>query len=167
MLVSLVMTSIYTYTLCSPECLVLSLVYIDRLIQSQTVVVNSLSIHRVLITRFLCSLAFIVSVMVAAKFFDDSFFKNEYYARVGGIDTEELNMLEQEFLCSINFSLVVSSEDYQKYHNELYNHAMNDMCPCCCDLNLPFLTALPESPSILVYEYPKQVIPDSPCNVVY
>ena len=45
-------SSIYTYTLCSPECLVLSLVYIDRLIQSQTVVVNSLSIHRVLITRF-------------------------------------------------------------------------------------------------------------------
>lgn len=43
---------LYKYTMCSPECLILSLVYVDRLIQSQTVVVNSLSIHRVLITRF-------------------------------------------------------------------------------------------------------------------
>ena len=58
--------SIYTYTLCSPECLVLSLVYIDRLIQSQTVVVNSLSIHRVLITRFWYCLCLIVSIMIAA-----------------------------------------------------------------------------------------------------
>ena len=78
--------SIYTYTLCSPECLVLSLVYIDRLIQSQTVVVNSLSIHRVLITRFWYCLCLIVSIMIDAKFFDDSFFKNEFYARVGGIE---------------------------------------------------------------------------------
>lgn len=126
--------SIYTYTLCSPECLVLSLVYIDRLIQSQTVVVNSLSIHRVLITRFWYCLCLIVSIMIAAKFFDDSFFKNEFYARVGGIDTSELNMLEQEYLCSINFSLVVSPEDYQQYHNELYKHTVNDMCSCCCGL---------------------------------
>ncbi len=159
--------SIYTYTLCSPECLVLSLVYIDRLIQSQTVVVNSLSIHRVLITRFWYCLCLIVSIMIAAKFFDDSFFKNEFYARVGGIDTSELNMLEQEYLCSINFSLVVSPEDYQQYHNELYKHTVNDMCSCCCGLMIPFLKACPESPNILIYEYPKQVIPDSPCNVVY
>ena len=42
---------IYNYSSCSPECLLHSLIYIDRLIQSNTVIVNSLSIHRIIITR--------------------------------------------------------------------------------------------------------------------
>lgn len=50
------------YAACSGECFVLALVYIDRIIQSNpTFVVNSLNIHRLLIT----------SIMLAAKFFDD------------------------------------------------------------------------------------------------
>jgi hypothetical protein len=64
------------YAACSGECFVLALVYIDRLIQSNpTFVVNSLNIHRLLIT----------SVMLAAKFFDDQYFNNAYYAKVGGV----------------------------------------------------------------------------------
>jgi hypothetical protein len=61
------------YAACSGECFVLALVYIDRIIQSNpTFVVNSLNIHRLLIT----------SVMLAAKFFDDQYFNNAYYAKV-------------------------------------------------------------------------------------
>ncbi len=56
---------------CSGECFVLALVYIDRIIQSNpSFMVNSLNIHRLLIT----------SVMLAAKFFDDQYFNNAYYA---------------------------------------------------------------------------------------
>jgi hypothetical protein len=45
--------SISKYACCSGECFVLALVYIDRIIQSNpTFVVNSLNIHRLLITRF-------------------------------------------------------------------------------------------------------------------
>ena len=52
------------YAACSGECFVLALVYIDRIIQSNpTFVVNSLNIHRLLIT----------SIMLAAKFFDDQY----------------------------------------------------------------------------------------------
>jgi len=55
------------YAACSGECFVLALVYIDRIIQSNpTFVVNSLNIHRLLIT----------SIMLAAKFFDDQYFNN-------------------------------------------------------------------------------------------
>jgi hypothetical protein len=62
------------YAACSGECFVLALVYIDRIIQSNpSFVVNSLNIHRLLIT----------SVMLAAKFFDDQYFNNAYYAKVG------------------------------------------------------------------------------------
>lgn len=64
------------YAACSGECFVLSLVYIDRIIQSNpTFVVNSLNIHRLLIT----------SVMLAAKSYDDQYFNNAYYAKVGGM----------------------------------------------------------------------------------
>jgi hypothetical protein len=32
--------------------------------------------------------------MVAAKFADDFFYKNEYYAKIGGISRTEMNVLE-------------------------------------------------------------------------
>jgi hypothetical protein len=33
--------------------------------------------------------------MLAAKFFDDFYYKNEYYAKVGGITIIEINILER------------------------------------------------------------------------
>jgi hypothetical protein len=33
-------------------------------------------------------------MVVSAKFADDTFYKNSYYAKVGGISTEEMNNLE-------------------------------------------------------------------------
>lgn len=112
---------VFKYSHCSVECLVHALIYIDRLIQSRIIPVNSLTIHRIIIT----------SVVLAIKYFDDSFYTDNQYARIGGIEVEELCFLEIEFLKSINFSLYVSCEDYQKYHNELYLHVSNGLCPCC------------------------------------
>ena len=103
------------------ECLVLALIYIDRFIQSSNIQVNSLTIHRILLT----------SVVLAAKTYDDNFYTNTHYARVGGIPVEELNCLEIEFLFSIGFSLYVSCEDYLRYHTEIYKHSMSRVCNLC------------------------------------
>jgi len=109
------------YAVCSSECFVLALVYIDRVIQrNPDFVVNSLNIHRLLIT----------SVMLAAKFFDDQYFNNAYYAKVGGVPCNEMNSLEVEFLFMTNFTLFVPSEQYRQYHTELCNHAKNATCDC-------------------------------------
>lgn len=109
------------YAACSGECFVLALVYIDRIIQSNpTFVVNSLNIHRLLIT----------SVMLAAKFFDDQYFNNAYYAKVGGVPRGEMNSLEVEFLFMTNFTLFVPTEQYRQYYTELCNHAKNNACEC-------------------------------------
>jgi len=110
------------YALCSGECFVLALVYIDRIIQQNpTFVVNSLNIHRLLIT----------SVMLAAKFFDDQYFNNAYYAKVGGVPANEMNSLEVEFLFMTNFNLFVTTETYKQYYQELWNHAnSNSACGC-------------------------------------
>lgn len=109
------------YAACSGECFVLALVYIDRIIQSNpNFVVNSLNIHRLLIT----------SVMLAAKFFDDQYFNNAYYAKVGGVPKGEMNSLEVDFLFMTNFTLFVPTEQYRQYYTELCNHARNNACSC-------------------------------------
>jgi len=119
------------YALCSGECFVLALVYIDRIIQQNpTFVVNSLNIHRLLIT----------SVMLAAKFFDDQYFNNAYYAKVGGVPAPEMNTLEVEFLFMTNFSLFVTTDTYRQYYQELWNHA-NSSSACGCGVSrVPPLT---------------------------
>ena len=58
--------------------------------------------HRLLIT----------AVLVAAKFLDDSYFNNAYYAKVGGISLEEMNALELDFLLRCDFRLHVVPEDF-------------------------------------------------------
>ena len=66
--------------------------------------------------------------MVAAKFFDDKYYNNEYYSRVGGINNKELNSLEIEFLNFINFNLFVDPYIFLKYRERLVsqsNHMAN------------------------------------------
>jgi hypothetical protein len=95
---------------CSQECLILALVYIDRMTEgSKNFIIRSLNIHRLLIT----------GVMIAAKFFDDAYYSNQYYAKVGGISNKEINILEIEFLNFINFSLYVHPVLFFKYRERL------------------------------------------------
>lgn len=61
------------------------------------------------------------SVMLASKFFDDLYYNNAYYARVGGISNAEINNLEMELLRMISFSLYVSPEQYERYRTSLYD----------------------------------------------
>jgi hypothetical protein len=118
------------YALCSGECFVLALVYVDRIIQQNPhFVVNSLNIHRLLIT----------SVMLAAKFFDDQYFNNAYYAKVGGVPANEMNSLEVEFLFMTNFSLFVTTDTYRQYYQELWNHAQSSTVCGCASAKVPGL----------------------------
>jgi hypothetical protein len=39
------------YAKCSPNCFVVALIYIDRLIEMKNIVLTSLNVHRILITR--------------------------------------------------------------------------------------------------------------------
>jgi hypothetical protein len=59
--------------------------------------------------------------MLASKFFDDLYYNNAYYARVGGISNAEVNNLEMEMLHMISFSLCVSAEQYERYRDSLYD----------------------------------------------
>lgn len=49
----------------------------------------------------------LTSVMLAAKFFDDKYYNNKYFALIGGIKLKELNLLEKVFLNSLDYWLFV------------------------------------------------------------
>lgn len=95
---------IFKYACCSPSCFVIAHIYVNRFIQRTNLFLTSLNVHRLIIT----------SVMVAAKFMDDAFFNNAYYARVGGVSTAELNKLEVKFLFGLDFRLHVSVQAFRK-----------------------------------------------------
>ena len=60
---------------------------------------------------------------MAAKFFDDQYYNNAYYAKVGGVPCGELNSLETEFLFGVNFGLHVNADEFYKYRTQLANHS--------------------------------------------
>ncbi|KAL6124545.1 hypothetical protein ACLB2K_077057 [Fragaria x ananassa] len=97
---------IFKYANCSPSCLIVAYVYLDRFTQKQpSLPINSFNVHRLLIT----------SVMVAAKFMDDLYYNNAYYAKVGGISTAEINFLEVDFLFGLSFNLNVTPTTFTTY----------------------------------------------------
>lgn len=101
------------YLKCSQECFVLALIYIDRLICAHSDLnVDKFCIHRLVLT----------GTAIAAKFFDDKYYKNSYYAKVGGVSLPEMNRLESEFLVLVDFQLFVKPEQYEEYTTMLFNH---------------------------------------------
>ena len=104
---------IHKYASCSSECFVFALIYIDRLIQRNNFILTELNVHRVVIT----------AVLLAAKFYDDSYYNNAYYAKVGGVPVTEMNGLELEFLFFIQFSLHATPDVFMRYRHELISHA--------------------------------------------
>lgn len=104
---------IFKYGACSPSCFVIAHIYMDRFLQKTDGHLTSLNVHRLLIT----------SVMVAAKFIDDAFFNNAYYARVGGVSTAEMNRMEVKFLFSLDFRLQVNVETFHKFCSQLGKEA--------------------------------------------
>lgn len=100
---------VHSYSKCSPSVYVIAMVYIDRLIEGEGLVVSQLNVHRL----------FITAILVAAKFYDDMSFKNAFYATLGGIEKTEMNLLEVDFLNYIKFSLVVSEDCFNSYKQHL------------------------------------------------
>lgn len=109
------------YCDCTAESLVLALVHINRLIHNRPPFkVTSLNIHRLLL----------ISIMSSAKFFDDQYYNNAYYGKVGGVPTREVNALEIEFLALINFDLYIQEAEYQTFLAELCSPALHSCCQC-------------------------------------
>lgn len=90
------------YIPCSIESVFILFVFLKRLRDhAGPSFINPFTVHRIVIT----------GLLIAAKYHDDIYFNNKYYARVGGISLREMNMLELEFLARIQFNLFLSQEE--------------------------------------------------------
>lgn len=89
------------YSKCSNLCFLAASAYLMR----SGISLQPLNIHRLLL----------VSIMVAAKFYDDSIYKNTLWARVGGISLSELGRLEMDFLLLMDFKLLVHKDALAQY----------------------------------------------------
>lgn len=101
-------------TKCSCSCFIIAIVLLDKLLRSQThIQVTPNTVHKL----FLCS------IMTASKFNTDINYTNSVWATIGGIRQEEMNVLELEFLFLLQFSLVVTKDEYEKYEHEIKTKA--------------------------------------------
>ncbi|KAL2234040.1 cyclin-U2-1 [Sesamum indicum] len=97
---------IFRYTRAGPSVYVVAYVYIDRFCQFYPEFrIGARNVHRLLIT----------TIMVASKYVEDMNYRNSYFARVGGLTTNELNKLEVEFLFLMKFKLHVNVSVYESY----------------------------------------------------
>lgn len=132
------------YSECSEEALVMAFIHISRIYHSNTGMssgsntggngngasssssstkgfqLNTLSIHRLLL----------VAIMSSAKFYDDSYFNNAFYGKIGGVAIREINALEVEFLALIAFELYIPSKIYKRFYTELTNPSLHPSCEC-------------------------------------
>ena len=48
--------------------------------------------------------------MVSAKFYDDFYYKNEFYAKIGGINKKDINSLELELMNTFDFAVFIQED---------------------------------------------------------
>ncbi|SPO22258.1 related to PHO80 - cyclin [Ustilago trichophora] len=98
------------YTSVEKCCILILLVYIDRVCERlQGFTICGLTVH-----RFICA-----AILCASKALCDAFNTNEHYAKVGGISLAEINLLEKEFLQIIDWHLICSGSVLQHYYASL------------------------------------------------
>ena len=84
---------------------IIALIYIDRICKKNSIILTKYNIHRLLLS----------AILTAIKYNEDEICLNSYYAKVTGITTKELSLLEGTFIKLIGFKLFVADELFQKY----------------------------------------------------
>ena len=103
---------ILKYTNAANNTLILSLIYLDRICEIDTLQLKQINIHRLIIA----------SIVIAIKYNEDDYYDNKFYSKVGGIPLDELLEIEETFIKKINYTLFVKDEDFYKYQNYLYEY---------------------------------------------
>lgn len=99
-----------THANLAPAILLSMVYYMDLLGEMYPAfTVTSLTIHRFLI----------VSATVASKGLSDAFWTNKTYARIGGITSAELGLLELDFLFRVKWRVVPRPETLVDYYHHL------------------------------------------------
>lgn len=103
------------YFECSDHVIVLALIYIDRYIEYNKLLIQDQNIHRLIIT----------ACIISAKFLEDEHHTNKFYSHVGGFSLTEINLLEREMLQGLDYNLYVNKIEYYQRLTELKNNNLS------------------------------------------
>ena len=95
--------------------LVLTFIYIKRFIDKENYIIAFNNIFRLIIS---CSI-------LAIKFNENRTFKNSFYAKIGGLEVEDLNNLEYNVFSRLNFNLRVLDSEFYEIISEIYKESLN------------------------------------------
>ena len=99
---------IMRYTMCSPSCLIVAIVYLQRLKD----IAQQRGEGPLLLTSFNLQRMFLTALMIAHKFLDEPFCSNKMWGLVGEVPLQELNSLELAMLSSLGWRVNVSRSEY-------------------------------------------------------
>jgi hypothetical protein len=103
------LTRIKKFTLINDSTLIICLIYLDRYLKMNKIILTEFNVHRI----------FFSSLLLAIKYNEDNFYTNKFYSNVSGLKCSELNKLELKFVTEIKFDLFVDKNLYEKYKNNL------------------------------------------------
>ena len=99
------------YSKICESTLVIILIYIDRMCHKYNFKITYYNIYKLMLA----------AMVVAIKYNEDEFYTLDFYGKLGGISKFEMNILEYEFACMINFKLYITEELFYKYYELLVN----------------------------------------------
>ena len=99
------------YSKICESTLVMILIYIDRMCHKYNFKITYYNIYKLMLA----------AMVVAIKYNEDEFYTLDFYGKLGGISKFEMNILEYEFACMINFKLFITEELFYKYFGLLVN----------------------------------------------
>jgi hypothetical protein len=100
----------FKYMNSSVTTFVYALVLIDRIQEFHPhFLLHTKNVHRLLLA----------ANVVAAKYLDDFFYKNSFYANIGGVPLKVINELEAEFMALIGFNAHVTDDTFAAYLDRL------------------------------------------------
>ena len=91
--------------------LIISLIYIDKICDNASIILTEYNVHKILF----------VSILLAIKYNEDTFYDNKYYSKIAGVPLKELKSMEYEYIKLINFDLYVNKAIFEKYKNYIYS----------------------------------------------
>ena len=97
------------------EVIIISLIYIERLIFNTGFIINSRNWRKIIF----------IALIIASKLWDDDSLENIHYSQVfTHLKVGEINLLERTFLELINYKVFVKFSEYMKYYFAIKNMAL-------------------------------------------
>lgn len=111
------LTRLSRYSSLENAVLLAAVYYIDTLSQAfSSFTLNSLTVHRYLLT----------ATTVGSKGLCDTFCTNNHYARVGGVNATELEILEREFLIRMDYQILPKNDAMTSNNDDRPDNAVTE-----------------------------------------